>query len=558
MPVLALAGCIWFCIYYLTHTHTHLLADFRQAHGCFYRSDSFAEAYFSEATKAAGNKWCIAGLAASGLGLAALGFAASKKAGLRYSAVLLRKDLAAVLLLWGLAGVGWLWGMLRALPAYDEVFSAINIAGEGPALAVQYYMLPNNHTLFNILNALLPGNGGDKVLTGRILSGVFHLGTLAALYSWLRSRQLPTAAAFGFAAVWLLFYPVWAFSFQARGYSLYLFCCWTALVSLDAYFRKKEHLFLLLHLIAGFTGFAVMPAYLYWQLGIVVYALLLSFLYKADGQLFRKWLWVQAPLGMAVFLFYLPGIAISGLPAYTQNPYVTPFEGSFPEYTQVLLAAVNSTVRYSFASDIDGESLVYPIAFFLPLVAWPFCRSETGRRAVLQLVVFGAVFAFMQLFVTRRWPFMRNMIAHVSLFAVVFPLCFYDAVRGISLRLRLRPFLPALATALLLLLTAVHYLRFMRDHLNDLYYNDLVRSYKGPAQLVASVPADGRVWYSDESFFPHFLLRQKNISASHCTGGDDYNFFILDHRSEALPAHFQSVPVQEVFKNEQYVLYKRK
>lgn len=555
--LLPLGGILWFCIYYLSSSHARLLADFRKSYGCFYRSEGFAEQYFSPAVKAAGNGWCVAGILLSVAGIAALAYGFWKKPVLRYQILISRKAFGAVALLWMVALGSWLWGMARALPAYDEVFSAINVAAEGPGLALRYYMLPNNHPLFNILNSLLPGDGGDKVFTGRLLSGFAHLGTATVFYIWMRSRKLPVGWAFGFTAVLLLFYPVWAFSFQARGYSIYLFCCWSAIVSVDAYFRKRHLIFLWIYGLVSFLGFAVVPAYLYWQVGIGAYALTYLPLFRKEGNLWGRFLMAQIALGAAVFLFYLPGIATSGLAAYTQNPYVTPAADSLSGFFSIFRTALESTIRYSFASDIDGTSVVYPVAFLLPLLAWPFCRSPEGKRAILQFAIFWAVFCGMQLGITRRWPFMRNMVAHCSLFAGVFLVAFYYAAQGLLGGFRRLKALPNLLTALLLLATGIHYIRFMQDHLNDLYYNLLDKSYAGPAQLVEKIPTDARVWYSDESFFPHFLLRQKDIAASHCADDTGYNYFIWDHRLEALPAAFQNIPTTEVFRNEQYVLYQK-
>lgn len=555
LPLLALVGCIWFCIYYLTNGYDHLLRDFREMHGCFYRSETFEAQYFSPAVKDAGNRWCKVGLAVCGLLLSGLGWTAFKGKTIRFSEAFAKKDGYAVMTLCAFAFTAWLWGFVRAQPAYDEVFSAINVAGEGPALAIRYYMLPNNHVLFNVLNSLLPGDGSDKVFTGRILSGVAHFGTVAMLYCWLRNRDLSTGWAFFFGAVLLLFYPIWAFSCQARGYSIYLFCCWAALVSLDAYFRKSEVFFLLVHLLAAFVGFAVMPAYLYWHLGMLCYSFCAFSFFRKDKNRLFSFLKMQLVLAAVVFLFYLPSIVTSGLAAYTKNPYVTPHAGPFREFFKVFLEAFDDAIRYSFASDIDGTSVVYLFAFCLPLLAWPFCNKE-GKRAALQFFVFWAVFCVMQLGLTRRWPFMRNMVAHCSLFAAVFPVVFYHTVQRLSGRFRVSRAVPALLTGTLLLLTGVHYLRFMKDHLNDLYYNSLSKSYTGAFAPVDVIPADARVWYSDESFFPHFLLLGRKIPASHCAEGD-YNFLVLDHRLEKLPAALESIPKTEIFRNEQYVVYRR-
>jgi len=63
--------------------------------------------------------------------------------------------LAGVLML----GAGlWAWGATQVPPAYDEVFSAVYCAGNESLLATwSYYILPNNHVLFNLLNGGLFG-----------------------------------------------------------------------------------------------------------------------------------------------------------------------------------------------------------------------------------------------------------------------------------------------------------------------------------------------------------------------------------------------------------------
>src|SRR5207247_1577156 len=81
---------------------------------------------------------------------------------------------------------GWFLGNAAAKPAYDEVFSAQNIAGVHPFQAASYYMLPNNHIFFNLLNGTLFHGATDKVASGRVLSLLCYLGLITALYCWIK------------------------------------------------------------------------------------------------------------------------------------------------------------------------------------------------------------------------------------------------------------------------------------------------------------------------------------------------------------------------------------
>ena len=214
-----------------------------------YRAAEWPRDFFTPATKAHGN--LLAGLAlvllAALAGVGALGWRARRPAGpgapLRLFSRADRPWLAGLL---GLAAGLWAWGATQVPPAYDEVFSAVYCAGNGSLFATwSYYMLPNNHVLFNLLNGGLFGwlhRLPWLVPTGRLLSGLAYAGTLAAIYRLGAGLTGRRGVGAGLAALAGLQYSLWGFGFQARGYALYALLHWVALGTLLAHWRQPRQM----------------------------------------------------------------------------------------------------------------------------------------------------------------------------------------------------------------------------------------------------------------------------------------------------------------------------
>ncbi|MEJ7664465.1 MAG: hypothetical protein WKG07_35595 [Hymenobacter sp.] len=161
-------------------------------------------------------------------------------------------------------------GATQVPPAYDEVFSAVYCAGSGSLLTTwSYYMLPNNHVLFNLLNGGLFGwlhQSTWLVPTGRLLSGLAYAGTLAVIYRLVAGLTGQRGVGAVLAVLAGLQYSLWGFGFQARGYALYALLHWVALGTLLAYWRQpRQPKWLVINMLAVAAGYAVVPTFLFYH-----------------------------------------------------------------------------------------------------------------------------------------------------------------------------------------------------------------------------------------------------------------------------------------------------
>ncbi len=260
VPFLGGMSGIVFACSYLAHDYNYLISHYLHANGCFYRYQHWQREFFTPQAKVAGNWFCVSGII--------VGLALVYQSALQWrhnrSEVPIRlslnvSDVLAITGLWTIGLAMWVWGFRSSPPAYDEVFSVVNCAGQGPGLSWSYYMIPNNHVLFNVLNSSLFGFMGDKIVSGRIISGLSHMCLIALLCNWLRRKTAHRGYAAIYCLVLILQFPVWGFSFQARGYAIYLLCAWASLIYLEQYIDTKRKEPLILYALAVATGFAVMP-----------------------------------------------------------------------------------------------------------------------------------------------------------------------------------------------------------------------------------------------------------------------------------------------------------
>ncbi len=526
VPVVGCIGIIIFCLYYLCNSYRELAGKYQFAHGCFYRHAQWKTKFFTDAIKIAGNWYCVCGIITS---LALLMYYLNRR---RQSFQVLHDDSIRIhfngvdvismvgLLLLG-AGL-WAWGFVHSVPAYDEVFSAINCAGEGPVLSVTYYMLPNNHVLFNIINSSLFWCSQDNIVSGRIISGVAFITLIVLLYNWLRSKLDHRGYAVLYCAVVMLQFPVWGFSFQARGYSLYLLCAWTSLIMLEYYLDRHNTTALIVHAFTCIIGFAVMPTFLFWYSSI---ALIIGCNFVYNKRVDRKLIIWHIIILASVFLFYLPILCYSGLSALTDNEYVRVAHPSWPDFWNNFKSGFDATIRYCFASDVDGHSLIYPILFAAPMLLLPFLRGTRASLYIICGLTIWAVFLMLQM-KFRHYPFMRNMIAHCSVSLAILMISIHFFSKKVFGKTRLS-FIQHAAPLLFCLLSMVHFVRYMYGNLNGgLYFYDTVGRYNDQLRMIKGIPKGAAVWTSDESFFPRYLLLQAGTHACNCYNGQ--RFFIVD------------------------------
>jgi hypothetical protein len=493
-----------------------------------YRADIWARDFFTPATKAQGNWFCAGGLALLALALgwqlvplvsrARLGFGAAQEASAAPPSAPLAwaptdwRYLAGLLL----AGAGcWAWGAGHLPPAYDEVFSVVYSAGNGsPFVAWSYYMLPNNHLLFNILNGVLFGwlpNITGLLLTGRLLSGLAYLATIGVIYRTLArfTGQRPLAA--GLALLAAVQYSLWGFGSQARGYALYALLHWLAIATVLGYWQRPTRGGRWGNALAVALGYATVPTFLFYHVAQLLAVALVQVRRRFDG---RFWLAQAVALG-AVYWFYLPALCFSGLKALTGNQYVRPHHGPLREFILKVWPHFRDYATYCFGNTGLGDGVGYALALLpLVLLVWPVPAAVAGsswpwRRLAalyaLWLLVLAAGILKLQLLV-----FPRNLLGLFSLMLVL-GLLTLGVLAG-----RWRRW--AGLAAPLLLATWIG-ARFVRNNPVkepfDLYTSAIVPDYQAGQQRITTLPRAGTLAFSQESFYPYFLSQQVGRLAPH-------------------------------------------
>lgn len=506
-----------------------------------YRAASWPADFFTQRVKERGNMLALLALAvllAGGTCWWASPRRLPKSAAATRRPFLTRADwpwLAGLLLL--AAGL-WAWGATQVPPAYDEVFSAVYNAGSESLFTTwSYYMLPNNHVLFNLLNAGLFGwlpHAAWLVPTGRGLSGLAYLGTLLVVYRLVAGLTARRWVGALLAVLAGLQFSLWGFGFQARGYALYALLHWVALAALLRYWRQPRRGNLVLNALAVAAGYATVPTFLFYHAAQALAGAVVQLRQRCFDGLF--WLAQAGALALAG-AFYLPAIGFSGLAALAANPYVRPFRGSLGEFVGKAWPDVKSYAPYAFGEIGMGPWLAYGLAL-LPL-------GLLAHRRYWQLGLLYGCWLLAMLGGTlglRHVIFHRNLLALFSLAVVLAPL-----TAGVLLGRWHR--WAGLAGALAIVgITGLGFVWHnpVREPL-ALYYYDLTSGFEAVQQRLARLPAGAAsVGFSEESFYPYFLYVRAGGQAAHparrpAVAADYYLTAANDGLPPALAGRYQPV-----------------
>lgn len=472
-----------------------------------YRAAHWPTDFFTPAVKARGD--VLAWLALAGLvaGFSYLWVSRRPVARLAPLRLFTRADrpwLAGLLLL--AAGL-WASGAAQVPPAYDEVFSAVYSAGSGSLLvAWSYYMLPNNHVLFNLLNGGLFGwlhHLPWLVLTGRLLSGLAYAGTLVVVYRVVAGLSGRRWVGAGLAALAGVQFSLWGFGFQARGYALYALLHWVALAALLAYWRQPRRAGLWLNAGAVVAGYATVPTFLFYHAA----QLLAAALVQARQRRFDRRFWLSQAVALALGgAFYLPVLGFSGLRALTANQYVRPFQGSLAAFIGQAWPDFRSYAPYCFGEAGLGPWPAYGLAL-LPLALLAHRRYwQVGVvYAAWLLALAGGTLGL------RHVVFHRNLLALFSLALVLAPLTV-----GVLLS-RWRRWAGWAGALLLGGWLGVGQVRHNPiAEPGALYFYDVNKNFAAAQQRLASVPGgQPSLGFSEESFYLYYLYLQAGGPAPH-------------------------------------------
>ncbi|RYU77775.1 hypothetical protein [Hymenobacter persicinus] len=499
-------------IAYLVSSYAALQSWYLGLNSCFYRVESWPTQFFTPAVKAQGNLLCALALGLCTLGLAYLAYRWRQAPTAPLAAPpswLRRADALYLLPVLATASGLWWWGQAAVVPGTDEVFSALYCARLPAFQTVAYYMLPNNHLLFNLLNGGLFGGADNLVATGRLLSGVAYLVTVAAAYGWFRQLTEHRLLAALVALTVALQFPLWGFGFQARGYALYALAHWGAFIGLFGYLQYRRGGWLLLNAVSCAAGYAVVPTFLYFHLGQLAFGVVYQLLRRELD--WRFWRYQAAAL-VAVFLFYLPALSFSGLAALTSNEYVRPKSATLGGFLPSFGQDLQGYVTYCFSRvKVLGVQLSYVLAL-LPLLL-------RAKRNTIWFA-YGLFYALLLLVLVllmigmRRSTNQRNLIGHCSLAQALVPATLYWLLSRLPAHWRAARWQLGVTAGLLLILG----LKFAKTNpiakAEDLYLFDNTTAYRAIEDGVQTIPAGRSVAFSWESFNAYHAARQRGLRCS--------------------------------------------
>ncbi len=446
----------------------------------------------------------------------------------------------------------WFWGNNTALPAFDEAFSAQHIADIHPFQGVSYYMLPNNHLFFNFLNNILFHNVTDKVMTGRLISLIAYCATMVTLYfalvPLLKYRLLSLLMCLTLA----LQFFVWGFSFQARGYELYLLAEWGMFISLFAYIKSGNRSWLQLNILSIAVGYFCLPSFLYFHAAQLLFMFLYCIAYKTKETSFWKH---QAIAILATYICYLPTLSFSGIEAITNNGYVAPskaqtitlfWEGSWP-MMKVYFAHIFSDMHLGIANTA------------LVLLSLPVILITARRQKILALSGLFYLCLWVTFFlitsVMRRAPFERNLIGHYSM-SLAGVLVFLHWLIG-SFKSNDDRNAPRLIILPVVLVAFSTYFfltnkKLLKDTLYEYNVNEVYIFHKDRLSII---PPGSTVGFSDAEFYSYYLCRKNSCIVKKCPDGSEDYFVTQDN--EGYPTWLEG-KYSLVDKKYNYEIYRRK
>jgi hypothetical protein len=533
------------CVCYLVAGYDYLVHWYYGLNSHFYDSHTWAKDFFTPGIKSDGNMYCLVGiaLAATGFRYAVRGYGRGndRKVLTIYAEPAVLPPLA---LCTTFATCAWWWGNSMSAPSFDEVFSASKAAGTHPFQCISYYMAPNNHLLYNLLNGLLFHQANDKVATGRLLSLAFYIGVVACMFSCFR-RLTGSVWLGAFAAIALsLQFMVWGFSFQARGYELCLLCSWGLLMSLFSYVNTKQKKWLYVNTLCIVAGYACIPSFLFFHAGQLFFMLLYRAVYKKKVALFWK---CQAIAAAGVFICYLPALCFSGLQCIAQNRYVKPMDHYHNRYDFFvwLLEETQLYITHLFSGNVYTVPLL-----LLPLL---LLLSKKNRNNILFGMFYLCLWVgyFVVVIAMKRTPFERNLIAHYSItLAGVFMVAYW--ILSMVPRVRKINAGKWVLFPAVLLLTATHFLRTNELLLTDtLYEINMNAVYKATEQGIDMLPAGSSIGFSDNGFYCEYICRHKGYNVPVAATGKET--YYVQMASERLP--YSNYQLSSTFLD--YQVYKR-
>lgn len=492
VPLVAVVYAVW----YWSSDHQQLTAFYRQLNPDFYKATNWSSVFFTAEVKSAGNWWCLAAVIAS----AGWAFLAWKSRLPHIPKLKFTKNQSLVYA--GIAVAGIILSLIANIHTNygtDEVFSALNFASLPSFQCASYYVLPNNHILFNLINGIGSTIHFNLVESGRFLSLICYVIALCSswyfLQKWIRSSWLRVLSLLLLA----LQLHAWGFSGQARGYELVFLLSLLSLFTFWGYwFENKEYL-LPLHAGCNVAGMLTVPSYLYWWVGLM----LASFLFMIwEKRIDRGY--IKAALGSALMtlLVFLPLLTFSGLTSLSHNEYVRPRNANGLDFITDLydLHYVKGLFNDWFCSGTFTAGIEVLCLLCMALVFF-YPRRDKKYRA-LGIIWVSMLIAFISMATLMlRTPFNRNLIAQGYLAEM-----FILIALGTFVTARLTRIASVLLLSGVIVYSAVINFNRMPSKLYEFDVNSCINKLSA-----CKTPFRPRctIWLDDECFYWDYILKRK-------------------------------------------------
>ena len=212
--------------------------------------------------------------------------------------------------------------------SYDEAFTFTQFTYPGPQQSLFNYPAPNNHVFHSLLTCITWRIFGftHSELSVRLPALFFSAFTLYFVFT--RYLEGNMYAVLLFSILYLFSPNIVEFAFQARGYSIQIFCALASYffvidnkTTRNLTFFERLNIILLISVIGLFTN----PAYLYTA--SCIYLMFVTIHYRAIKKEFISFALINVFYGITLLLLYTPIIASKGLHTITTNETVIPVNG---------------------------------------------------------------------------------------------------------------------------------------------------------------------------------------------------------------------------------------
>jgi hypothetical protein len=354
-------------------------------------------------------------------------------------------------------------------------------------------------------------------------------------------------------------FPVWGFSFEARGYELYSLAEWLAFFTLLQYIKTSNSQWLYYYVLACSAGYLCIPVFLYFHAALLLFGLFLT-IYNGT---FDVKLWkAQFSIILIAFLLYLPAICFSGANAMTGNPYVFgQIHGLHQFYFKGITTFTGYLNFYTSNFTKDHNVLDWTL-FLLPLALFSFYRNKLA-------VLCGFFYMSMWLvcialaYVMKIYPIDRTMSGHINISLALAMYTLYLLLSKLSDALKLSTIADAVLIIILLFLGNQSRIGNKANVSFSLYNNDINLKYNLLMQEdISFIPKGSSVAFSDECFYWYYQCKLRGDRVSGCMSGTEQYFVRL--ASDPMPLRYVSkyTLVKTVFKHSitsvRYEIYRLK